>query len=157
MRGSGHRSEECSAATFQRYPKNSSSCNKVKDDCNASSTAVAGMERCGSDAMTGAASRDLIYDYSRWTYDHVGNECASKDARTSRALASCDQVSAHTLMADGVAEIASNAATATLHLWFITQRAAAAAAKTGVHGATATGHDAVTDLPGVEATVGGNP
>lgn len=154
---SGPSSEERSAAASQRYPENSTSWNKIKDACDASIIAVAGTERCGSDATTGAASGALIYDCPWWTYDQGGNEGASKDASSSTALASCDQVSADTSVAAAVAEIASNAAAATLHPWSTTLRAAAAAAETGVHGATATGPGAVTELPGAEASAGGNP
>uniref|UniRef100_A0A131YML8 Uncharacterized protein n=1 Tax=Rhipicephalus appendiculatus TaxID=34631 RepID=A0A131YML8_RHIAP len=150
-------SEERSAAASQRYPENSSSWNKIKDASDASVIAVAGTERCGSDATTGAASRALIYDCPWWTYDQGANDGASKDASSSTALASCDQVSADTSVAAAVAEIASNAAAATLHPWSTTLRAAAAAAETGVHGATATGPGAVGELPGAEATAGGNP
>lgn len=152
-------SEERSAAASQRYPENSTSWNKIKDASDASAIAVAGTERCSSEATTGGASRALIYDCPWWTYDQGGNDGASKDASSSTALASCDQVSANTSVAAAVAEIASNAA-ATLHPWSTTLRAAAAAAETGVQGATATGPGAVGELPGAEATTttaGGNP
>ncbi|KAL3169474.1 hypothetical protein MRX96_031488 [Rhipicephalus microplus] len=153
---SGPGSEEHSAAASRRYPENSSSWNRIKDACDASTTAVAGTELCGGDT-TGAASRAFIYDCPWWTYDQGGNEAASKDTCSSTALPSSDQVSADTPVAAAVSEIASDATAATLHPWSTTLRAAAAAAETGVHGVTAAGPGAVTELPGSEATAGGNP
>ncbi|KAH8019060.1 hypothetical protein HPB51_016425 [Rhipicephalus microplus] len=52
--------EHSAAATSHRYFKNSTSWNKVKDDCEAAITPVADTERCGSNATSGAAFRDLI-------------------------------------------------------------------------------------------------
>ncbi|KAL3193689.1 hypothetical protein MRX96_017030 [Rhipicephalus microplus] len=124
--------EELSAAASPQYPENSTSWNKIKDACDASTTVVAGTERCGSDT-TGAASRAFIYDCPLWAYDQGGDEVAA-----------------------AIAEIASNAAATTLHPWSSTLRAAAAAAETGVHEVTATGPGAVAELPSSEATAGGN-
>ncbi|KAH8034603.1 hypothetical protein MRX96_017023 [Rhipicephalus microplus] len=99
---SGLSSEELSAAASNQYPENSTSWNKIKDACDASTTVVAATERCGSDT-TGAASRAFIYDCPWWEYDYDGNESASKDTCSSTALPSWDQVSTDTSVASAIA------------------------------------------------------
>ncbi|XP_065309671.1 uncharacterized protein [Dermacentor albipictus] len=145
---SGSGSDERSAAASQRYPENSTSWNKIKDASEAS--VISGTERCGSEPTAGGASRALIYDCPWWTYDQGEHDGATKGDSISTALGSCDQVSPNTSVAAAVAEIASNAA-ATLHPWSTTLRAAAAAAETGIHGATANGPGAVGEVPAAAA------
>lgn len=154
---SGSSSQERSVTASQRYPENSTSWNKIKDASEASVIAVAGTERSGSEATTGGASRALIYDCPWWTYNG-DNSGTNKGASSSTALGSGGHVSANTSVAAAVAEIASNAA-ATLHPWSTTLRAAAAAAETGLQGATASGPGAVVEVSGAEATTaaGNNP
>ncbi|KAL3173258.1 hypothetical protein MRX96_012385 [Rhipicephalus microplus] len=149
-------SEERSAASSRRYLKNSISSNKIKDASHAAVIAVAGTERCGSEETTGAASRALLYDCPWWTYNQAGNDAASREASNDTALTNSNYPSTDTSVAAAFESIASNVA-ATLHPWCTTPWVAAAAADTGVNGATARKHGAVSDLPGAEATPGCNP
>ncbi|KAL3173176.1 hypothetical protein MRX96_012307 [Rhipicephalus microplus] len=143
-------SEEHSAA------ENSISSKGIKDASHASVIAVAGTERCGSEETTGAASRARLYDCPWWMYDQGGNDAASRDTSNETALTNLNHPSTDTSVAAAFETIASNAA-ATLHPRCTTPWVAAAAADTGVHGATATRHGAVGNSPGSEATAGCNP
>ncbi|KAH8033654.1 hypothetical protein HPB51_015000 [Rhipicephalus microplus] len=148
--------EERSAAASRRYLKNSISSNKIKDASHASVIGVTGTERCGGEETTVAASWALLYDCRWWTYDQGGNDAVGRDASNDTALANRNHPSTDTSVAAAFESIASNVA-ATLHPSCTTPWVAVSSGDTGVHGATATRHSAVSDLPGADATARCNP